>query len=66
MARIALGPPWGRTYSKPTAIPWLPENKRGVVGNCQAFEKGGRKFGGRNRPRTWGPLIKSQLLYQLS
>ena len=28
----------------------------------QAFEK----FGGRTRTRTLGPLIKSQLLYQLS
>ena len=25
-----------------------------------------RKFGGRTRARTWDPLIKSQLLYQLS
>ena len=24
------------------------------------------KFGGRTRARTWDPLIKSQLLYQLS
>ena len=24
------------------------------------------KFGGRTRTRTWDPLIKSQLLYQLS
>ena len=25
-----------------------------------------REFGGRTRTRTWDPLIKSQLLYQLS
>jgi hypothetical protein len=24
------------------------------------------EFGGRTRARTWDPLIKSQLLYQLS
>jgi hypothetical protein len=30
--------------------------------SCQVIEK----IGGRTRTRTWDPLIKSQLLYQLS
>ncbi len=33
---------------------------------CQAFDFSGLKSGGRTRARTWDPLIKSQLLYQLS
>ena len=34
---------------------------------CDAYESQAlEKLGGRTRARTWDPLIKSQLLYQLS
>src|SRR5690606_14824431 len=40
--------------------PGFPRETQGLAGEYQG------KIGGRTRTRTWDPLIKSQLLYQLS
>ena len=40
-------------------IGWPPEDRLGHASKCLIV-------GGRTRARTWDPLIKSQLLYQLS
>ena len=37
-----------------------------AAGKAKMAEAGGGEGGGRTRARTWDPLIKSQLLYQLS
>jgi hypothetical protein len=40
--------------------------KSGLFGVLDKQRVSGRLRGGRTRARTWDPLIKSQLLYQLS
>ena len=59
-----------RWATKPPWIGWMPPVLPKVVA-AEVFEEEERsevieKFGGPCRGRTYGPLIKSQLLYQLS